>query len=472
MSVDEIWQQALHRIHSQLGSTPAFKTMFEPSRLVAIEAGQALVEVPNRFMRDQMRKHQHDLLIRSVLEELDGRPYQVEFVVPTPDRAPRPGMSEAALPGAEETVLNAMTAMNGQNGQPRIETTWAPQRVVSSGPAVGILNPKYTFGTFVIGSHSHFAHAAAMAVAEAPAKAYNPLFIYGGVGLGKTHLMHAIAHHILARHPQMKVAYLSSEKFTNELINAIKEDRMMDFKNRYRTIDLLLVDDIQFMEGKERTQEEFFHTFNALHESGKQIVMSSDRPPKEIASLADRLRTRFEWGLITDIQTPDLETRIAILKKKADMDGIDAPDDVLHYIAAAYPNNVRELEGAFIRVMAYASLSNATLNTALAQAALGTITPLRQVTVPVINEHVAEHYHLEVADLVGSRRTKDISQARQVAMYLARELTELSLNIIGQKYGGRDHTTVMHAIDKVKGQIGNDTQLTADVQKLRNKLKA
>jgi chromosomal replication initiator protein len=334
------------------------------------------------------------------------------------------------------------------------------------------LNPKYTFGTFVIGSHSHFAHAAAMAVAEAPARAYNPLFIYGGVGLGKTHLMHAIAHHILARHPEMKVAYLSSEKFTNELINAIKEDRMMDFKNRYRTIDLLLVDDIQFMEGKERTQEEFFHTFNALHEAGKQIVISSDRAPKEIAALADRLRTRFEWGLITDIQTPDLETRIAILKKKADMDGIDAPDDVLHYIAAAYPNNVRELEGAFIRVMAYSSLSNATLNVALAQQALGTITPTRQVTIPVINEIVAEHYHLEVADLVGSRRTKDISQARQVAMYLARELTDMSLNIIGSKYGGRDHTTVMHAIDKVKGQLGKDTQLTGDVQRLMGKLKA
>ena len=470
MSVDEIWREALHRIQAQLGSTPTYKTMFEPSRLVAIEAGQALVEVPNRFMRDQMRKHHHDALIRTVLEEVDGRPYEVEFVVPTPDRQARPGLSEAALPGAE---AQATGFHQGAPAGPPARPEWTPGRAVTvaSGPAVGILNPKYTFGTFVIGSHSHFAHAASMAVAESPAKAYNPLFIYGGVGLGKTHLMHAIAHHILARHPEMKVAYISSEKFTNELINAIREDKMMEFKNRYRTIDLLLVDDIQFMEGKERTQEEFFHTFNALHESGKQIVMSSDRPPKEIASLADRLRTRFEWGLITDIQTPDLETRIAILKKKADMDGIDAPDDVLHYIAAAYPNNVRELEGAFIRVMAYSSLSNATLNVALAQQALGTITPQRQVTVPVINEYVAEHYHLEVADLVGSRRTKDISMARQVAMYLARELTDMSLNIIGSKYGGRDHTTVMHAIDKVKTQLGKDTQLTADVQKLMGRLK-
>jgi chromosomal replication initiator protein len=340
------------------------------------------------------------------------------------------------------------------------------------GPTVGILNAKYTFSTFVIGSHSHFAHAAAMAVAESPAKAYNPLFIYGDVGLGKTHLMHAIAHHLLSRHPEMKVAYLSSEKFTNELINAIKEDRMMDFKNRYRQIDLLLVDDIQFMEGKEATQEEFFHTFNALHEAGKQIVISSDRPPKEIAALTDRLRNRFEWGLITDIQTPDLETRIAILKKKADMDAIQAPDDVLQYIATAYPKNVRELEGAFIRVMAYSSLSNENLSIQLAQKALGTMAPVRQVSIPTINEIVAEHYHLEVADLIGSRRTKEISLARQVAMYLARELTELSLNVIGNRFGGRDHTTVMHAIDKIKTQLSRDTQLAADLNKFMQRLKS
>jgi chromosomal replication initiator protein len=315
------------------------------------------------------------------------------------------------------------------------------------------------------------AHAAAVAVAESPARAYNPLFIYGDVGLGKTHLMQAIAHHLLDKHPDMRVAYLSSEKFTNELVNAIKEDRMMDFKKRYRQIDLLLVDDIQFMAGKEATQEEFFHTFNELHGAGKQIVISSDRPPREIAALEDRLRNRFEQGLITDVGTPDLETRIAILKKKADVDAISVSDDVLQYIATAYTNNVRELEGAFIRVVAYASLSHEPLSMGLAQRALGTIVAPRQVSVPIINEAVAEHYHLEVADLVGSRRTKDISLARQVAMYLARELTELSLNVIGSKYGGRDHTTVMHAVDKVKTQLGKDLQLTADVQKLTTRLK-
>jgi len=455
--VDSLWLQALARIQSQIGSTPTFKTMFEPSRLIAIEAGQALVEVPNRFMRDQMRKHRHDVLIRGVLQELVGEPVDVEFVIAAGDR-----------PVREDTEGETPAGVAIEAPVP----TPAATRPASAGPVVGLINPKYTFGTFVIGSHSHFSHAAAKAVADSPARAYNPLFIYGGVGLGKTHLMHAIANQILDRQPHLKVAYLSSEKFTNELINAIKEDRMLDFKNRYRTIDLLLIDDIQFIEGKERTQEEFFHTFNALHESGKQIVMTSDRAPKDISALEARLRSRFEWGLITDIQSPDLETRIAILKKKAEQDLIDAPDDMFHYIAAAYPNNVRELEGAFIRVMAYASLSNALPTIELARQALGAITPHRQVTVPAINDLVAAYFHLEVADLVGSRRTKDISQARQIAMYLARDLTDLSLSIIGSKFGGRDHTTVMHAIDKVKGQITKDTQLAGDVQKLHSQLRA
>jgi chromosomal replication initiator protein len=471
-AVDSLWLQALSRIQSQIGSTPTFKTMFEPSRLLAIEAGQALVEVPNRFVRDQMRKNRHDVMIRGVLQELVGEPVDVEFVIAQGDDRREIGGREYR-PVREDAESEPLAGVLGEGevGAPRVEHPGAT-RAPSAGPVVGLINPKYTFGTFVIGSHSHFSHAAAKAVADSPARAYNPLFIYGGVGLGKTHLMHAIANQILDRQPHLKVAYLSSEKFTNELINAIKEDRMLDFKNRYRTIDLLLIDDIQFIEGKERTQEEFFHTFNALHESGKQIVMTSDRAPKDISALEARLRSRFEWGLITDIQSPDLETRIAILKKKAEQDLIDAPDDMFHYIAAAYPNNVRELEGAFIRVMAYASLSNAVPTIELARQALGAITPHRQVTVPVINDLVAAYFHLEVADLVGSRRTKDISQARQIAMYLARDLTDLSLSIIGSKFGGRDHTTVMHAIDKVKGQITKDTQLAGDVQKLHSQLRA
>lgn len=445
MSVQDLWLQALPRIEAKLGGSASYKAMFEPSRLVALEAGQAVVEVPNNFVRDHMRKNQHDTLIKEVLLELEGEAYAVEFVVPVAD-APRPVTDpEAAVPTAESRP--------------------------AAGPVVGILNPRYTFDTFVIGGHSRMAHAAAVAVAESPARAYNPLYIYGDVGLGKTHLMQAIAHHLLTTHPEMRIAYLSSEKFTNELVNAIKEDRMQDFKKRYRQIDLLLVDDIQFMAGKEATQEEFFHTFNELRDAGKQIVISSDRPPKEIATLEDRLRNRFEQGLITDVGTPDLETRIAILKKKADVDYIGAPDDVLQYIATAYTNNVRELEGAFIRVVAYASLSHEPLSVALAQRALGTIATPRQVTVPMINEAVAELYHLEVADLVGSRRTKDISMARQVAMYLARELTELSLSVIGDRFGGRDHTTVMHAVDKVKTQLGKDVHLTAELQRLMTRLR-
>jgi chromosomal replication initiator protein len=449
MSVEELWQQALTRIQAQLGSTPAYKTMFETSRLVGMDGSSAQIEVPNRFMLDQMRKNHYDTLIASVLSDIEGVQYGVEFVVPaaggdTP-RPPNPSAAPAPAPNAQPTG--------------------------PAGPVLGILNPKYTFQTFVIGSHSHFAHAAAKAVADSPAKAYNPLFIYGGVGLGKTHLMHAVAHHILAHNPSAKVAYLSSEKFTNELINAIRDDKTMDFKNRYRTIDLLLVDDIQFLAGKEATQEEFFHTFNALHEAGKQIVISSDRPPKEIAALQDRLRSRFEWGLITDIQTPDLETRIAILKKKAEVDGYYANDETLHYIAAAYPNNVRELEGAFIRVMAYAGMTNVPVTVTLAQQVLGEIAPAKQVTVTEIIETVAGHFRLEVADIVGNRRTKDIAHARQVAMYLSRELTGLSLNIIGGKFGGRDHTTVMYGVEKIREDLGKNTQLSGDIQKLMGKIK-
>ena len=450
-NLDELWLTALTRIQDHLGSTPVYKTMFETSRLVAKTDSTAQVEVPNKFMLDQMKRNRHDEMIARVLTEMEGVPFEVELVVPSN--------------GSEKIAVVRPTS----SAEPEKPAPAMPSGAAS--PTMGILNPKYSFSSFVIGSHSHFAHAAAMAVAESPAKAYNPLFIYGGVGLGKTHLMHAIAHHILAHNPGAKVAYLSSEKFTNELINAIKDDRMMDFKNRYRSIDLLLIDDIQFLEGKERTQEEFFHTFNALHEAGKQIVLSSDRPPKEITALQDRLRSRFEWGLITDIQSPDLETRIAILKKKAEVDGLYAPDEVLHYIAATYPNNVRELEGAFIRVMAYASLSNVPVTVGLAQQALGNIAPPKQVTIGDIIEIVSAHFNLEPADLTGARRTKDIASARQVAMYLARELTGNSLNVIGNKFGGRDHTTIMYAIEKVRTQLAKDSQLSADIQKLVSKIK-
>ena len=301
----------------------------------------------------------------------------------------------------------------------------------------------------MIGNSNRFAHAAALAVSEAPARAYNPLFIYGGVGLGKTHLMHAIGHHVINNTPSYRVMYLSSEKFTNEFINSIRDNKTEAFRNKYRTIDVLLIDDIQFLAGKERTQEEFFHTFNALHESNKQIIISSDRPPKEIPTLEDRLRSRFEWGLITDIQPPDLETRIAILRKKASSENISMDDDVILYIANNIVTNIRELEGAFIRVIAYSSLTKRKIDVPLAQETLQSIIAAYEkpkiITIEKIQKVTAEHFALRVDELKAKKRTKNVALPRQIAMYLARELTDSSLPKIGEEFGGRDHTTVMHA---------------------------
>ena len=301
-----------------------------------------------------------------------------------------------------------------------------------------LLNPKYTFNTFVIGNSNRFAHAASLAVAEAPAKSYNPLFIYGGVGLGKTHLMHAIGHYILSQNPKSKVLYVTSEKFTNELINSIQTNKNVEFRNRYRNVDVLLIDDIQFIAGKESTQEEFFHTFNALHEANKQIIMSSDRPPKEIPTLEDRLRSRFEWGLITDIQPPDLETRIAILKKKADMENLEVDNEVLAFIAKRIESNIRELEGALTRIVAYSSLTNSNLDVAVADEALKDIIfnhRPKKITPELIQNVTADYYQLKVEDLKSKKRNRPIAYPRQVAMYLCRELTDLSLPKIGDLFG-------------------------------------
>jgi chromosomal replication initiator protein len=336
------------------------------------------------------------------------------------------------------------------------------------------LTPKYTFERFVIGSSNRFAHAAAVAVAEAPAKSYNPLFIYGGAGLGKTHLLHAIGHYAGNLYPQARIRYVSSEQFTNDFINAIRDDRAGAFQRRYRDRDILLIDDIQFLEGKERTQEEFFHTFNALHNADKQIVISSDRPPKQIATLEDRLRSRFEWGLITDIQPPDLETRIAILRKKSSADGLNVPDDVLSFIASKVQSNIRELEGALIRVTAFASLNGSPIELALAEIVLKDLFPdegSREVSVPLIMAETASYFGLSIEDLTGSNRSRLLVTARQMAMYLTRELTDLSLPKIGQAFGGRDHTTVMHATQKIRGLMRERRSIYNQVQELTNRVK-
>jgi chromosomal replication initiator protein len=313
-----------------------------------------------------------------------------------------------------------------------------------------------------------------VAVAEAPAKSYNPLFIYGGAGLGKTHLLHAIGHYTGNLYPQARIRYVSSEQFTNEFINAIRDDRTGAFQRRYRDNDVLLIDDIQFLEGKERTQEEFFHTFNALHNADKQIVISSDRPPKQIATLEDRLRSRFEWGLITDVQPPDLETRIAILRKKSVADGLSVPDDVLSFIASKVQSNIRELEGALIRVTAFSSLNGSPIDLALAEIVLKDLFPdegRHEVSVPIIMAETATYFGLTIEDLTGSNRSRLLVTARQMAMYLTRELTDLSLPKIGQAFGGRDHTTVMHATQKIRGLMRERRSIYNQVQELTNRVR-
>ena len=331
------------------------------------------------------------------------------------------------------------------------------------------LNPKYTFDTFVTGSSNRFAHAAAMAVAESPGRVYNPFFMYGGVGLGKTHLMHAIGNRVLHNHPEMRVLYVSSEQFTNEIIRSIQEGNAEKFRQKYRNIDVLLVDDIQFLSGKTSTQEEFFHTFNTLHDAQKQIILSSDRPPREVERLEDRLRSRFEWGLITDIQAPDLETRIAILKNKAQLDHFSVPIDVMVYIASRIDSNIRELEGALTRVVAYASLINQPVTTELVTIALKDVFPnnkTKEITMEVIQEIVASYFKIKIDDLHAKKRTRSIAFPRQIAMYLCRELTDTSLPQIGNFFGGRDHTTVIHAYDKISKEKDADMKLNAIINEL------
>jgi chromosomal replication initiator protein len=352
-------------------------------------------------------------------------------------------------------------------GTGRQETQTKPQESAQ-------LNPRYIFETFVIGASNRFAHAAAVAVAEAPAKAYNPLFIYGESGLGKTHLLHAIGAYAKELYSGLRVRYVSSEEFTNDFINSIRDDKSSVFQRRYRDLDILLVDDIQFLENKERTQEEFFHTFNTLYNANKQIVISSDRPPKQLTTLEDRLRSRFEWGLITDIQPPELETRIAILRKKAVQDKLSAPDDVLEYIASKISTNIRELEGALIRVTAFASLNRQPVDMGLAEIVLKDLIPdesAPEITAPTIMAQTAAYFSLTLDDLCGTSRSRVLVNARQIAMYLCRELTDLSLPKIGQTFGGRDHTTVMHADRKVRQLMAERRSIFNQVTELTNRIK-
>jgi chromosomal replication initiator protein len=384
---------------------------------------------------------------------------------------------ELLVPAGGPVVDGPDDARPGGNGTwPAYSPVPTPPRGGDSvpSPTQSRLNEKYIFDTFVIGASNRFSHAAAVAVAEAPARAYNPLFIWGDSGLGKTHLLHAVGHYAQRLYPGMRVRYVSTEEFTNDFINSLRDDRKVAFQRRYRDVDVLLVDDIQFLEGKEGTQEEFFHTFNTLHNSNKQIVVSSDRPPKRLETLEDRMRTRFEWGLTTDIQPPELETRIAILRKKAAQDRLAVPGDVLEFIAERIERNIRELEGALIRVTAFASLNRQPVDTQLAEIVLRDLIPdsaASEITAPTIMAVTADFFGVSIEDLCGPGKTKALAQARQIAMYLCRELTDLSLPRIGQTFGGRDHTTVMHADKKIRNEIAQRRKTFEQVQELTARIK-
>lgn len=449
--MDLLWQNTLSLLEQDM-IRPSFETWIKVLQPVSYENGCFVLGTTRQIVKEWVETR-YLSLIRKSLEAVIDQPVLVSLSLLASEPANTPTTNDSILTKAMKDPAIV-----------EVKSSYTPTSHRSLEENISPLNPKYTFDSFVIGNSNRFAHAAALAVAEVPAKVYNPFFIYGGVGLGKTHLMHAIGHRILQIHPESKVLYISSEKFTNDFINAIMSGHPDSFRNRYRNIDVLLIDDIQFLAKKEQTQEEFFHTFNALHEANKQIIISSDRPPKDIPTLEDRLRSRFEWGLTTDIQSPDLETRIAILRKKALLENISMPNDVIVYISSRIDNNIRELEGAFNRVNAYAFLNRSPINIDLAMDALKDLFPKEkasQVTPIKIQEAVANHFKIKIDDLKSKRRTRNVTVPRQLAMYLCRELTDLSLPKIGELFGGRDHTTVIHAYEKVNRERQEDSRLSA-----------
>lgn len=447
--LNHIWQETLNKIKEKL-SNPSFRTWFSDTKPITLtNDDRMIIKVPNDFIKDWL-ENRYIELIEEIIFNLTTNKYKVVLLTPEELDEENSNIKEKSAKNEIKDITLKKNLFNG-------------------------LNPKYTFDTFVVGNSNRFSHAASLAVAEAPAKAYNPLFIYGDVGLGKTHLMQAIAHFILDHNPDSKVVYVSSETFTNELINAIKDESTIEFREKYRNIDVLLVDDIQFLAGKERTQEEFFHTFNAIHEATRQLIISSDRPPKEIPTLEERLRSRFEWGLITDMQKPDLETRIAILRKKADLEDLEVPNEVIIYIANSIQSNIRELEGALIKVIAYSSLVDKEIDTELAQEALKDLLSnkngkSREVNIDLIKNIISDYYNLNIAIMSSKKRTHSIAFPRQIAMYLSRELTDLSLPQIGEDFGGRDHTTVIHAHNKISEKYENESDFKMLIDKFIDKI--
>ena len=443
--LNSLWSKIIPALEKSLNK-PIFEAFVSSTKPLGITENKFEIAVPNELVKEWLSKHCVTLL------EQELRPFYPElssvfFVVGPKELFSTPLLEKPASPTAKPVSRSAL-----------------------------YLNPRYTFETFVIGHGNRFAHAAALAVAEAPAKAYNPLFLYGGVGLGKTHLMQAIGHRVASLNARAKILYITSETFTNELINSIRDDKTLQFRGKYRNIDVLLVDDIQFLAGKERTQEEFFHTFNTLYEASKQIVVSSDRPPKEIPTLEERLRSRFEWGLTADIQAPDFETRIAILKKKAELSGLVMADEILSHIASKILSNIRELEGALIRVVAFSSLTDSAVTLSLVDHVLKDIlspkSDQEKISMGLIKKAAAEYYSVRIDDMSAKIRTKEIAIARQVAMYLTREFTGASLPKIGDGFGGRDHTTVLHACAKIKAALKNNREVQEAVRHISKKIKS
>ncbi len=455
--LNEIWQLIISELSKELNK-PSFETWFNLTKPLSIDNNCLVIEVPNDFTKEWFETR-YSYQILSAMKEVTDEDYEVRFVI------------SAEFDGIDNTEEEE-NAQIGHFERSNVLTTDIQDNRDLKHKYISSFNPRYTFETFVVGACNRLSHAASQAVAESPARAYNPLFIYGGVGLGKTHLLHAIGQYTLIKHGYSRVFYFSSERFTNEFINSIRDNKTLEFRNKYRNMDVLLIDDVQFLAGKEQTQEEFFHTFNALHDNNRQIIISSDRPPKEIPTLEDRLRSRFEWGLITDLQTPDLETRTAILKKKALSDGIDIPDQVIQYIAEKIVTNIRELEGALIRIIAYASLSENPINLELTEAALQDIIFTRQknITINKIIEATAEGFNIQPSEIKSKKRTQDIAMTRQVAMYLCRMLTDLSLPKIGEEFGGRDHTTVLHAFKKIDTLIANDSDFKHRIELIKNNI--
>jgi chromosomal replication initiator protein len=501
-----VWEQVVRELSAGTLS-PQQRAWMRVTRPIGLLDGTALLAAPSDFAKEAIERALREPITNALSRRLgrtvslavkvdtvgsptppvqpivDGPPTEpggvtvpLVAVAPVDDRTAALDVTESDGEVDEEgdalaAVHEIWPTFNRKQQQPTQQPFTAPAQPQTSKTR---LNEKYTFDTFVIGQSNRFAHAAAVAVAEAPARAYNPLFIWGESGLGKTHLLHAVGHYAQRLFPGMRVRYVSTEEFTNDFINSLRDDRKVAFQRRYRDIDILLVDDIQFLEGKEGTQEEFFHTFNTLHNANKQIVVSSDRPPKRLETLEDRLRTRFEWGLITDIQPPELETRIAILRKKAAQDRLNAPAEVLEFIAARIEHNIRELEGALIRVTAFASLNRQPVDLGLAEIVLRDLIPDSQVpeiSAPQIMAVTAEFFGVSIEDLCGPGKTKALAQSRQISMYLCRELTDLSLPKIGQTFGGRDHTTVMHAEKKIRKEMAERRRTYDQVQELTSRIK-